>query len=283
MEPRPAAPAAWKSTVFENLVATDDLARCFAAHGVENDHSAELRLVSLPTAFTPLVYAADDDVCAAVACLDDAITKLVALAPLPGTAEALDVKLTYHPLAARPVVVEHAWLHGAAPPCACGDDFPQAPALPAEGRAIPRDPQLAEELSLIESTTPELSMGARVAWATWLNDVHDRVHPIFTEGFLGQFVLLPPAHQLNRDLSTTVGVGIDGKGALARFVIVESSGVEAFDRAVFASFERAAPFCPPRACMQSPDGLTYFTWRFHRDPRYACSTYFAAPRWLDSQ
>jgi hypothetical protein len=41
--------------------------------------------------------------------------------------------------------------------------------------------------------------------------------------------------------------------------------------------QRASPFGAPPAAIVSPDGNVYLHWEFHRNPLFACSTYFARP------
>jgi hypothetical protein len=59
--------------------------------------------------------------------------------------------------------------------------------------------------------------------------------------------------------------------------VTKTSGVTAFDIGALEAVSAAAPFGPAPPSIVSPDGNVYLHWEFHRDPRYACSTYFARP------
>jgi TonB family protein len=72
-------------------------------------------------------------------------------------------------------------------------------------------------------------------------------------------------------------------GRIVRMGITKTSGVTAFDVAALESVQRASPFGPPPREIISPDGNVYFHWEFHRNPQYACTTYFARPYMLRGQ
>jgi hypothetical protein len=123
---------------------------------------------------------------------------------------------------------------------------------------------------------------ARVPFASYLNQIHNRLHPIFADSFLASLDRLPSSHPLNRaDMSTNLEIVLDREeGKIVRMGITKTSGVTAFDIAALESVQRAQPFGTPPQAIISPDGNVYFHWEFYRDPYYACSTYFARPYML---
>ncbi|HMJ12499.1 MAG TPA: TonB C-terminal domain-containing protein, partial [Polyangiaceae bacterium] len=123
---------------------------------------------------------------------------------------------------------------------------------------------------------------ARVPFAGYLNQIHNRLHPIFADSFLASLDRLPGSHPLNRpDMSTNLEIVLDREeGKIVRMGITKTSGVTAFDIAALESVQRAQPFGTPPQAIISPDGNVYFHWEFYRDPFYACSTYFARPYML---
>jgi TonB family protein len=119
---------------------------------------------------------------------------------------------------------------------------------------------------------------ARSPFATYLNGMHNRIHPIFAESFLGSLNSLPRSNPLNDlKLMTKLEIVVTRDGHIVRMGIVKPSGVTAFDVAALDSVQRASPFGPAPAAIISPDGRVYLHWEFHRDEMYACSTQGAEP------
>jgi hypothetical protein len=120
---------------------------------------------------------------------------------------------------------------------------------------------------------------ARVPFASYLNAVHNRIHPVFADTFLVSLNSLPSNHPLNQmDISTHLEIVLSSvDGRLVDMGVTKTSGVTAFDIGALESVLRASPFGPPPRQIISPDGNVYFHWEFHRNPYYACSTYFARP------
>jgi TonB family protein len=124
-----------------------------------------------------------------------------------------------------------------------------------------------------------VSLGsARAAFIRYVTQIHDRLHPVFSDSVLACLDTLPRAHPMNRrDLMTRVELILEpSMGNVASMGIVQSSGVSAFDVAALDSIERAAPFGPAPAQTISADGRVYVHWEFHRD-LLACSSYGARP------
>jgi TonB family protein len=126
---------------------------------------------------------------------------------------------------------------------------------------------------------------ARVPFANYLHQIHNRLHPIFAEGFLDSLGDLPGSHPLNRpEITTNLEIVLDrDEGRITRMGVTKTSGVTAFDVAALESVHRAQPFGPPPREIVSPDGSVYFHWEFHRNRDEACSTYFARPFILKGQ
>lgn len=123
---------------------------------------------------------------------------------------------------------------------------------------------------------------ARVPFATYLNTIHNRIHPIFADDFLVSLDSLPANHPLNDPkLMTRLEIVLDPEeGRVVRMGVLRTSGVTAFDIAALDSVQRASPFGKPPSVIVSKDGNVYFHWEFHRNPMYACSTMNARPYML---
>jgi len=126
---------------------------------------------------------------------------------------------------------------------------------------------------------------ARVPFANYLVQVHNRIHPIFAEGFLDSLDSLPSSHPMNRrEITTNVEIALDPEeGRVVRMGITKTSGVTMFDVNALEAVQRAQPFGPPPGEIVSPDGNVYFHWEFHRNRDEACSTQFARPFILKGQ
>jgi TonB family protein len=120
---------------------------------------------------------------------------------------------------------------------------------------------------------------ARVPFATYLNGIHNRLHPLFADDYLSSLDGLPGGHPLNRpDLNASLEVVVNkDDGSIVRMGVVKTSGVTAFDAAALESMQRASPFGKPPSAIVSPDGNVYLHWEFHRNPVVACSTINARP------
>jgi len=115
-------------------------------------------------------------------------------------------------------------------------------------------------------------------FATYLNGMHNRIHPIFADSFLASLDSLPGTHPLNdMHLMTALEVVLTKEGRIARMGITKTSGNTAFDIAALDSLDRAQPFGPAPGAIVSPDGRVYLHWEFHRNEVYACSTMGARP------
>jgi TonB family protein len=123
---------------------------------------------------------------------------------------------------------------------------------------------------------------AAVPFASYLNGMHNRIHPIFADSFLSSLDALPRDNPLNdQKLITRLEIVLFKNGHIATMGIVKASGVTAFDVAALDSVQRASPFGPAPSAIISPDGRVYLHWEFHRDEIFACSTMNARPFMLN--
>jgi len=119
---------------------------------------------------------------------------------------------------------------------------------------------------------------AQVPFASYLNAMHNRIHPIFADSFLGSLDSLPSTHPMNdQHIFTSLEIVLTKEGHVRKMGVVHTSGITAFDIAALDSVQRASPFGPAPSAILSPDGNVYLHWEFHRDEIYACSTMNARP------
>ena len=124
---------------------------------------------------------------------------------------------------------------------------------------------------------------ARVAYAKYLNGMHNRIHPIFNQ-FLSSLESLPKTHALNdQSRSVVLAIVLASDGSIVRADVASPSGATAFDVAAVDSVHRAAPFARPPAETLSEDGNLYMAWAFYRDEVFACSTAGARPFRFDAK
>jgi hypothetical protein len=120
---------------------------------------------------------------------------------------------------------------------------------------------------------------AAAPFATYLNRIHNRLHPIFAINYLGFLDGLPGSAGLHdKDMKTNLEIVLSqSNGSIVKMGVTRTSGVTAFDISALESVQRASPFGAPPPSIVSPDGNVYLHWEFHRNPLFACSTYFARP------
>jgi len=145
--------------------------------------------------------------------------------------------------------------------------------------------------SAIENYVPAVKPGnqtalntAAVPFASYLVQIHNRIHPIFADGFLASLDQLPASDPMNREeLFTSLEIVVDhDQGRIQRLGVTRTSGVTAFDVSALESVYRAQPFGAPPHEIVSPDGNVYLHWEFHRDLQ-ACGTLNAHPFMLKVQ
>lgn len=119
---------------------------------------------------------------------------------------------------------------------------------------------------------------ARVPFATYIVNIHNRIHPLFADSFLDSLDSLPKTHPLNQPaIYTSLEIVLSKEGRLVKMGVVRTSGVTAFDIAALDSVSRASPFGPAPNAILSPDGNVYLHWEFHRNRDMACTTFNAYP------
>ncbi len=123
---------------------------------------------------------------------------------------------------------------------------------------------------------------ARVPFSCYLNQIHNRLHPVFADRFLASLDGLPGDHPANRaGISTNLEIVLDpADGRIVRMGVTKASGTTVFDVNALEAVQRASPFGAAPDAIVSPDGHVYLHWEFHREPNLACSTYFARPKML---
>lgn len=137
----------------------------------------------------------------------------------------------------------------------------------------------------VENYEPSVKLGnqtalnaAAVPFASYLNSIHNRLHPIFADEFLGSLDNLSPTNALNQNLVTHVEIVVKAEdGSIVRMGVTKPSGSTTYDVAALDSVERASPFGKAPDIIRSPDGNVYLHWEFHRNPFDACSTRNASP------
>jgi len=143
--------------------------------------------------------------------------------------------------------------------------------------------------SAIENYVPHVKLGNQTAlntrasaFANYLNSMHQRIHVIFADSFLPSLDQFPKNHPLNNfDMHTDLEIILNQTdGGVVTLGVVRTSGTTAFDVNALEAVSKAAPFGKPPSEIVSPDGNVYLHWEFHRNPDYACSTWFAYPKIL---
>jgi TonB family protein len=121
-------------------------------------------------------------------------------------------------------------------------------------------------------------MPAAVSFASYISQMHRRIHPLFADRFLESLDELPCDHPMNdQRLKVRLEMVLTPEGRLKRIGILEPSGEADFDIAALDSVDRSQPFGETPRNIRSPDGLVYLQWEFDRDEVYACSTLGARP------
>lgn len=125
--------------------------------------------------------------------------------------------------------------------------------------------------------------GSAVEFARYLNAMHNRIHPLFTDASLSRLDQLPPSHPMNdMKLDTRLEIEIEPvTGNVVKQSVVRTSGVREFDALAMSAVAQAAPFGPASGQLLSTDGNVYVHWEFKRDPVFGCSTMQARPFLLD--
>lgn len=117
-----------------------------------------------------------------------------------------------------------------------------------------------------------------MAFATYLNAMHNRIHPLFADRFVDSLAALPADAPLNDiRLVTRLEIVLRQDGQVAALGVVKTSGVPGFDRAALNAVRCAAPFGSAPDAIRTNDDRVYVHWEFHRDPNSSCSTMNVRP------
>jgi TonB family protein len=125
----------------------------------------------------------------------------------------------------------------------------------------------------------QVPLGALVVpFASYVNGMHKRLHPVFSDWFLDSLDSLPESDAMNDPhLVAQLEIVLTQEGRLKQIGIVKTSGVYAFDIAALDSVDRAQTFGPAPPEIVSPDGNVYARWEFHRDEVFGCSPMGSRP------
>jgi hypothetical protein len=125
---------------------------------------------------------------------------------------------------------------------------------------------------------------AALPFASFLNAMHVKLHPIFADQGLAALDKLPAGHVASDPkLMVRLEVVLDpSTGAIKKMGVVRTSGVTVFDMLALDSFMQAQPFGRAPDAIVSADGNVYIHWDLHRDPALSCATTGASPYMLSS-
>ena len=74
-------------------------------------------------------------------------------------------------------------------------------------------------------------MTAAVPFATYLNGMHNRIHPIFADSFLGSLDSLPATHPMNDPkIFTSLEIVLTPDGNIVKMGVTKTSGITATPR-----------------------------------------------------
>jgi TonB family protein len=95
--------------------------------------------------------------------------------------------------------------------------------------------------------------GAKVAFARYINEVHERIHPVFSS-FLASLDAMAPSDPINDlRLVARLEIVISRDGRIIQMGVVRSSGITAFDIGALDSVDRAQPFAAPPGAILSAE------------------------------
>ena len=147
---------------------------------------------------------------------------------------------------------------------------------------VEKSPAIERYEPVVKRDNTSSLQGIALPFATYINAIHNRLHPVFAEE-LAAFNALPQGPARDGDLITVLEIVLDpAEGQLVRMGVVKASGVTAFDVAALSAINRSRPFGKAPDVIVSYDGKVYLHWEFHRDPSDACTTRNAFPFLLHS-
>jgi TonB family protein len=111
----------------------------------------------------------------------------------------------------------------------------------------------------------------------YIHAIHDRIHHLFADSFLGSLSSLDPNDPLNDfNLMTKMEFEVLKSGVINDLHVIRSSGNTVFDAAAVDSILRSGPFPPPPPQILSWNDRVYFRWGFYRNNR-KCGVFNAEP------
>jgi hypothetical protein len=150
-------------------------------------------------------------------------------------------------------------------------------------RGSNREREWRQFRSAIENYTPNVRPGNQTAlntaaspFATYLADVHQRIHREFAHGFLPGLPAGGDSPFADQTLYTRLEIILNRDGSVHRVGVVRPSGLLPFDLGAFRSVMRAQPYPQPPSSILSGDGRVYLHWGFNRNGRQ-CTTANAEP------
>lgn len=153
----------------------------------------------------------------------------------------------------------------------------------SRSRGASRQAQWEAFRSAIENYIAEVRPGNQTAldaaaspFATFLSDMHRRIHREFSDRYLASLALDAAEGVNDPTLRTTLEISINEDGSIHRVGVVATSGNILHDFAAFNSVMRAQPFPNPPDAILSGDGRAWLHWSFDRGPRQ-CFTGNARP------
>jgi TonB family protein len=111
----------------------------------------------------------------------------------------------------------------------------------------------------------------------YIHAIHDRIHYLFADSFLGSLTSLDPADPLNNfDLMAKLEFEILKSGQISEVHVIRSSGNTVFDAAAVDSIYRSSPYQAPPRDILSWNERVYMRWAFFRNNR-KCGPFNAEP------
>ena len=156
---------------------------------------------------------------------------------------------------------------------------------PAPVASIARRREATADYTSTVRPNNQAALGASaVPFARYLNAMHSRIHPLFSDAYLGSLDALAADHPLNDlKLVARLEIVLTREGRIEKMGIVRTSGVSAFDLGSLESVQHASPFGAAPDATLSPDGRVYLHWEFHRAATLGCSTMNARPYLLHTR
>jgi hypothetical protein len=153
----------------------------------------------------------------------------------------------------------------------------------SRSRGASRQAQWEAFRSAIENYIAEVRPGNQTAldaaaspFATFLSDMHRRIHREFSDRYLASLALDASGGVNDPTLRTTLEISINEDGSIHSVGVIATSGNILHDFAAYRSVMQAQPYPSPPDAILSGDGRAWLHWSFDRGPRQ-CFTGNARP------